>query len=248
VTYGKELFQSGKAYGIFAEAINSVAAARPQLRKQLVTAWDYACCWVADEPFSHRPAAPASVLLAIMSTALLWGWLTEAAILGLTWAGILRIGEMLQACRQDLVLPQDSAPGVSYDMLKIKKPKSRGRRARHQAARVDPSDIVLLIEIAFTKKGADEKLWLLSASTLRKRLGDLLKVLKLKEAGLDEVNHFDLSSLRPGGASWLLSVCEDSEMVRRRGRWATTKTMDIYLQEVLYATYGERPYLSKESR
>ena len=159
-----------------------------------MTAWDYACCWVADEPFSHRPAAPASVLLAIMSTALLWGWLTEAAILGLTWAGILRIGEMLQACRQDLVLPQDSAPGVSYDMLKIKKPKSRGRRARHQAARVDPSDIVLLIEIAFTNKGADEKLWLLSASTLRKRLGDLLKVLKLKEAGLDEVNHFDLSS------------------------------------------------------
>ena len=58
---------------------------------------------------------------------------------------------------------------------------------------------------------------------------------------------FDLASLRPGGASHLLNLTEDSEVVRRRGRWATIKTMEIYLQEVLYVTYVERlPQQAKE--
>jgi hypothetical protein len=80
VAYGRELFRTGKAYGIFAETINSVSAARPAIRKQLTLAWDYALSWVADEPFHHRPAMPASVLLAILAVALLWGWVEEAAI------------------------------------------------------------------------------------------------------------------------------------------------------------------------
>eukprot|EP00435_Cladocopium_sp_Y103_P038785 s1447_g10.t1 len=239
--YGQELFKTGKAYGIFAETINSVAAARPQIRKSLTQAWDYAFSWLADEPFGHHPALPASVLLALLSIALLWGWVLEAAILGLSWAGILRIGEALQATRGDLVLPRDAAPGTRYALLKIKEPKTRGRHARHQAARVDPVDIIQLLDIAYARLEPREKLWPLSAATLRRRFGDLMKAARLPEGSSgDRTRAFDLSSLRPGGASHLLTACEDSEVVRRRGRWATVKTMEIYLQEVLYVTYVEK--------
>lgn len=224
-SYGQELYKAGKAYGIFAETINSVAAARPQIRKQLTGAWDYAFSWLADEPFSHHPALPASVLLALMSVALLWGWRTEAAILGLTWSGILRIGETLQAKREDLVLPRDAAPGVHYALLKIREPKTRGRHAKHQAARVDPEDIVLLLDLAFSHFASTEKLWQLSGATLRRRFGDLMRALNLPEGAMGCLKPFDLSSLRPGGASHLLAACEDSEVVRSRGRWATVKTM-----------------------
>lgn len=41
----------------------------------------------------------------------------------------------------------------------------------------------------------------------------------------------NLGLLRAGGASWLLMVSEDSEFTRRRGRWITSKVMDIYTQE-----------------
>eukprot|EP00435_Cladocopium_sp_Y103_P022474 s2365_g5.t1 len=41
----------------------------------------------------------------------------------------------------------------------------------------------------------------------------------------------DLGSLRAGGASWLLLVSENSELTRRRGRWLTAKTMEVYVQE-----------------
>ena len=240
VLYGQELYKSGKAYGIFAETINSVAASRPQIRKQLTVAWDYAFSWVADEPFGHHPALPALVLLAMMAVGLIWGWVCEAAIFGLTWAGILRIGEVLQATREDLVLPRDAAPGTPYALLRIKEPKTRGRHARHQAARVDPTDIIELLDIAFAKFDPGSKLWSLSASTLRKRFNDLLRAVRIPLDRNGKSRTFDLSSLRPGGASHLLTCCEDSEVVRRRGRWATVKTMEIYLQEVLYVTYVER--------
>ena len=240
VLYGKELYRSGKAYGIFAETINAVSSARPILRKQMTLAWDLAYSWVAGEPFSHHAAMPASVLIALLAIAILWGWLTEAAILAMSCAGLLRIGEALQACRRDLVLPKDAAPGTQHALLKIREPKTRGRHAKLQAARIDPSDIVLLLELAFSQKAADEKLWPLSVSTLCKRLGDLMRALKLPQSDCSREKPFDLSSLRPGGASWLLNTSEDSELVRRRGRWATTKTMEIYLQEVLYVTYVEK--------
>lgn len=208
--YGNELFRSGKAYGIFAETINSVASARPQIRKQLAAAWDLAFSWLHDEPFGHHPAMPASVLLSLLSVCLIWGWVREAAVFGLAWAGILRIGEVLQARRGDLVLPRDAAPGTAYALLKIREPKTRGRHARHQAARVDPVDIIQLLDLAFSKCGPQAPLWPMSASTLRKRLDALMRAAKLptgnEKAG---VRPFDLSSFRPGGASHLLSAVED---------------------------------------
>ena len=38
----------------------------------------------------------------------------------------------------------------------------------------------------------------------------------------------------------MLIQCENSEIVRRRGRWVTTKVMEVYLQEVMYTTYTEK--------
>ena len=44
------------------------------LRRQLAAAWDLAFNWVSGEPRQHHPAMPVSVLLALCSLALLWGW------------------------------------------------------------------------------------------------------------------------------------------------------------------------------
>ena len=40
------------------------------------------------------------------------------------------------------------------------------------------------------------------------------------------------ASLRGGGASHLYETTEDSELVRHRGRWASSKMCEIYIQEV----------------
>ena len=159
VMYGEALFSAGKAYGKFAETINSVAAARPILRKGLVAAWDFAFAWLADEPFSHHPAMPLAVLLALMTAAISWGWPLEAAVLGLAWTGLLRIGEVFLALREDLILPSDAAPGTVFALLRIRAPKTRGRAARHQAARIDPPDIIRLLTAVWGDQQPTTKLW-----------------------------------------------------------------------------------------
>lgn len=77
-----------------------------------------------------------------------------------------------------------------------------------------------------------------SAATLRKRLAALLATFGLATEKCQGKRLFSLGSLGPGGATHLLLLLtEDSELVRQRGRWVTTKVMELYLQEMLYATY-----------
>ncbi|OLP73590.1 hypothetical protein AK812_SmicGene47124 [Symbiodinium microadriaticum] len=80
--------------------------------------------------------------------------------------------------------------------------------ARHQAARCEPADLVAVIDLAFANLAPAERLWPRSQQTLRRRLDTVLERLGIRA---------DL---------------QDSELVRRRGRWASHRVMEIYLQEV----------------
>ena len=246
VTFGRELFAAGKSYGQFSETINSIAMLKPLIKRQLTPAWDLAFAWLADEPHQHHPALPVSILLAMLTICLCWGWTAEAGVLALAWCGLCRVGEVLQAVRADLILPQDSAPGNRFVLLRILDPKTRGRSARHQSARVDHSDIVELLSKVFGNLHDSDHLWPFSASTLRKRFNCLLTTLGLPTSKGHLGRPFDLASLRPGGATWLLNCSENSELVRRRGRWLSHRVMEIYLQEVHVATYLQR--LTEEQR
>ena len=246
VSYGKSMFLAGKSYGRYSETINAVASARPAVRKHLGEAWDLAFAWLADEPHQHNPALPLSILLGMISVAIMWGWPVEGALLALTWAGVLRIGETLLARRSDLVLPSDGAPGTTYILMRIRTPKTRGRAAQHQAARVDAQDFVQLISKVFENLGRGEPLWPFSAGTMRKRFEALLRALSLPTTAVGGQRPFTLGSLRPGGATHLLYLTEDSELTRRRGRWLSYRTMEIYLQEILVATCVGK--LSREAR
>ena len=236
VQFGREMHRAGKAYGRFSETINAVAMIRPGLKKSLSPAWDLAFSWLQDEPHAHHPALPLSVLLAMVSLSLLWGWPVEASIWLLAWIGLLRIGEVFEATRSDLLLPGDSAPGIEYILFRIREPKTRGRGARHQSARIEPSDAVALISQVYKDFSPSDQLWSLSASTLRKRFVQLLIALELPTRPSHGVRPFDLGSLRPGGATHLLTLTEDISLVQRRGRWASVHVMNIYLQEIAVAT------------
>ena len=239
VEYGKQMFYAGKSYGRYAETINAVAQRRPLFKKQLTKAWDLAFAWVADEPHAHHPAMPASILVSLVTIALLWGWPREAAIIMMTWTGVMRIGEVLNAKRKDLVLPQDCPPGMTYALLHIGQPKTRGVGPRHQSARIDPSDAVSLLAATFGRLGKNDKLWENSPQLLRKRFNLLQQALGLPTTRSKDVVPYSLASLRAGGATHLLQRFEDAEFVRRRGRWLSSRVCEIYLQEITFATHSQ---------
>ena len=240
VEYGKELFYAGKSYGRFSETINGICARRPALKRQLASAWNLAFAWVADEPHFHHPAMPLTILISFSTLALLWGWPREAALLMMAWSGLLRIGEVFAARRRDLILPGDGPPGVEFALLQINQPKTRGRSAKHQAARIDPQDVVQLLVAVYGRAGADDHLWNQSPGAFRRRFGVLQKALGLPTVRTAAEVPYDLASLRPGGATYLLHRFEDAELVRRRGRWLSTRVCEIYLQEAAVVTHAAR--------
>lgn len=129
------------------------------------------------------------------------------------WTGVLRIGEIFAAKKEDLILPKEAAPGVTFCLLKIKLPKTRGRAARHQSAKIEPEDIVLLLEAVFAQLLPSEPLWNRSPSLLRKRFSILQTALGLDGGRGKKELPYSLSSLRPGGATYWLQAMEDAEFV-----------------------------------
>ena len=210
--------------------MNAIGALCPSIRRQLQGPWDLAFAWMAAEPYTHHVPMPAALLLALLTCSLIWGWLREAGIFALAWGSLLRIGEATSARRGDLVLPEDVFGLHNYVLLSIREPKTRLRVARHQAAKLEQSDLVTLVCLAFGGLHNEERLWPRTNQTLRARLDKLLERLGVRPAGGQRA--IDLGSFRPGGATHLLQLTEDSELVRRRGRWVSPKVMEIYLQEV----------------
>ena len=235
--YGRMLFRLGKPYYKYAETLNGVTTRRPMLRRSIGAAWDLAFMWGALEPTEHHAAMPHQVLLAVISTCLVWGWTREAACFALAWGALLRIGEVIMALRRDLILPADVNHSVNHLLLRIVDPKTRFRAARHQVGKMEQPDLILVVQLGFGNLAAGEKLWPFTSSTLRHRLRSVLQKLDLPWRAGARPKQLNLASLRAGGATWLISQSESSELVRRRGRWVSQRTMEIYIQEVMASTF-----------
>lgn len=235
--YGRLLYQSGKTYNSFAETINAVTTRKPALRRSLQGAWDLGYAWVKAEPSQHHVAMPAQIMCAMVGLAITWGWLPMAACLALAWGALLRPGELLGAFRRDLLLPSDLSGTIGFALLSIAEPKSRHTTARHQSAKLDIPDLLTLVDVAFRDYKPNQKLWPHAASTMRSRFNRLLRALKLPCTHQPNLRCLDLGSVRSGGATWLMLMTENSDLCRRRGRWASHRMMEIYVQETMALQY-----------
>ena len=235
--YGRLLYNSGKSYNQYAETINSLSARKPAIRRMLQQSWDLGYSWVRSEPSAHHVAMPVPIVLAMMTVSLMWGWPFLAGIIALGFGGLLRPGEMTAALRKDLLLPSDVDFTATFALLAIREPKSRYTFARHQSAKVDSSDLVQVLELVFSRLDEGCRLWPYSPQTLRTRFKAVLAALKLPAASTFDHRCLDLGSLRSGGATFIIQSTEDSELCRRRGRWASHKMMDIYVQETMALQY-----------
>ena len=237
VKFGRQLYNSGKSYNQYAETLNALGALKPSMRRMLQQAWDLGYSWMRNEPSAHHVAVPIPIILSLVATALCWGWTRVAGCLALGFSGLLRPGEITGAFRRDLLLPRDVSFSTAFALLSIREPKSRFTYARHQSAKVDCEDFLRVIDLAFGALSDGEKLWPMSSQTLRMRFKALLQALHLPTEGSNNLRCLDLGSLRSGGATFVIQVSENAELLRRRGRWASYKMMDIYIQETMALQY-----------
>ena len=240
VHFGRDLYQSGRPYSHYAETLNAIGSCQPAVRRLLSGAWDLAFSWLREEPYEHHTACPYQIMLAAVSLSIMWGWPRVAGALALSWGAICRIGEVVSATRADLVLPVDTDGSLWTVMLRVGEPKTRFRAARHQLARLDWEDLVGLVVDIYGKLSPHERLWPWSPQALRTRFRQLLEAIGLPTTHGPLGRPLDLGSMRAGGATHLMLITEDSELVRRRGRWISHRTMEIYIQEASSTTFFPR--------
>ncbi len=230
--YGRLAYDAGKSYNSYAELLNAVTSWKPSIRRLLQGAWDLGYSWKRLEPGEHHVAIPPQILLGMVTTSLLWGWINFAGCISLAFAGLLRPGEVLAATRDELLLPSDSGGTVGFALLSIREPKSRFTNARHQSAKIDIPDLLRVCELAFSRLAPCQRLWPYSGQTFRSRFKSVLSALSLPSSSTSEIRALDPGSLRAGGATYIIQTTECGELCRRRGRWANYKMMEIYVQEL----------------
>lgn len=235
--FGRFLFRAGKPYYHYSETINAAAARRPVLRRTLQQAWDLAFMWGSYEPTEHHVGMPFQILLACFSVMLLWGWKQETACIALAWGALLRFGEVFKAVRKDLILPMDVAGSIDFLLIRIEEPKTRYRAARHQSGKMEQPDLISVVQLGLGKLKSGDALWPFHGATLRHRLNKVLASLGLPHCPGQKPKPLSLASMRAGGATWLITQTEQPDLVKRRGRWASMRVMEIYLQEVSAASY-----------
>ena len=235
--YGRALHKGGRPLQHYSETINGIVATKPSLKRHLHMAWSLAFGWVQAEPSTHHVAMPFQVLMAVLSLCIAWGWHNVGGCLALGWGAFLRAGEVINGLRRDLLLPRDVEGSITFGLFSILEPKTRNVAARHQSAKLDVPDLLQYVQITLGDLQPHQRLWPHSGQTLRNRLKTLLQQLGLPIESGHGVKPLDLGSLRAGGATWALTMTENPELIRRRGRWLNAKTMEVYVQELAATQY-----------
>ena len=108
------------------------------------------------------------MLLALLSAALLWVWGPECW----RWLGqaCFAQAKLLKLCDPTLFSHVTLRLVLTLKaLLQIRLPKTRGRVARHQVARIDPPDVIRLLDLCFGTLRRTQRLWPLSLGTLQRR-------------------------------------------------------------------------------
>ena len=206
-------------------------------------AWDVARSWKHLAPaHSHQPV-PAIVLLAMQAVSILWGWWDLSRCLGLAFLGLLRPGELLQLTRRDLVLPEQALNPTHRLFVNIPHSKTSTRGARHQHVRLDDSTLVPFVSALWASASDEHQLLGLSAYHFRKRWDQLLSFLGVPHS---QGTGLTPAGLRAGGATYYFTELENIEFVRWKGRWLSSRMLEIYLQET--AALNVLPSLSPAAR
>ena len=81
--FGRTVYSWGRPLNHFVETINALTSYRPELRRQVQAPWDIAFNWSRMEPNDHHIAARFQIVMALLTVALMWGWVPIAGAIAM---------------------------------------------------------------------------------------------------------------------------------------------------------------------
>ena len=197
------------------------------VRPYMALGWQLVSKWEQLEPTVHRPPVPHPVVLAMAALGLAWSWPRWTATLVFSFFGACRVGEVISARREHLLLPSDLLSDNPVAYLKIISPKSRRRGPRVQYATFDEKALIPLLECCWRDLEGKELLYGGSPGAFRPRWNAVMRRLQIPTA-----IRLTPGSLRAGGAVWLHVRGLPISDVMWRLRLQHQKTLSYYLQEL----------------
>ena len=172
---------------------------------------------------------PEKALMAMITVALRWQLPHVALLLATGFVGLLRVHELRWLRFGSFLTPSRLLADGGPMFVVIEKPKMWRIAARRAYTRIGDPAVVALAEALVGRFRADDLVFSGSYAELHDVFAAILAELGLPAGGPTGLG---LSSLRPGGATWLYRQTDNSELVRFRGRWASLRMLEIYIQEV----------------
>lgn len=219
--YGQTLYAAGRSLLDFAETINALVDIDRALKGCFPRAWDAARVWRSLMPAGNRVPMPGNVMLAMITVALSWHLPHVALLIATGFMGLLRVHELRWLRFGSVVTPSLMLVDDCSMFAIIEKPK--------MCVRIDDPGLVALAERFATAFPPTALVFDGSYVQLRNVFAALCHEVGVPAGAPGGLT---LGSLRPGGATWLYRATDCTETVRFRGRWASGRMLEIYIQEV----------------
>ena len=227
--FGQLMFRGGRSLLDFSETINAIVDSDRGLKGRLPRAWDVAWVWRTLLRAGNRVPMPDKVMLAMMTVALRWNPPNVALLIASGFLGLLRVHELRWLRFGSFLTPAQFLSDDPVLFIVIEKPKMRRLGARRAYTRIDDAAIVQFAECYATQFPPQDFVFDGSYYELRAVFNAICAEIGLPHGGPEGLT---LGSLRPGGATWLYRVTDNTELVRFRGPWASLRMLEVYIQEV----------------
>ena len=226
--FAQYLYDTGGAQWVVTEAILAVTDKNRSWRRSMTLAWDAVIMWKELTPAtSHRPL-PFTLLWALVGLAAVWGWKDIALILLLGFAGMLRRGEVFSLRRRDLISGARLGAGQESLFVAIGRPKMRRMGVRRQHVKITEPFLIWFLRYGFPGWHHDGAIFGGKPAEATKALEALCRFFRVPSS--DGVG-ITWASLRGGGATHRYQVGQPLDRILWVGRWATTRTLECYVQE-----------------
>jgi len=219
--YIESLWEDGSPRLYAGDVLSAMSHFVPRLKGHLTAAWRLHTAWGRSELPARAVPFRARVLLAMVARAVVHGWIGVAAGLAMAFHCLLRTGELTGACFSDLVLADDCSGGV----LHLGETKGGKRRGEEEKVTICDPQVCMLLRLAGEGKGQHERIMGMSGPAFRNVFAILAKELGLAAEG------YRPYSLRRGGATHWFQQTGSLDKTPVRGRWSSTKTARIYIDE-----------------
>ena len=220
--YLEHLWSNGEGRARAADTLAGLQDTQPQLKGSLPGAWRHLHTWNSNEIPSRAPPMPVEILESMVGYALFKGEPHFALSLLLGFYGLLRTGEILALTRQQVTVSQQGKTAI----LSLGLTKSGKRQGAAESVTIHLYDAIRRLG-AWIQCSRGPVHLCPSAAHWRTQFSRTIEALGFSSL------EFRPYSLRRGGATFYFRQHGSFDKLLIHGRWQSTKTARIYINEGL---------------